>query len=55
MMKKDQRKVQAILEWVASIKVTELRSFLGLTNYYHKFVVGYSKKVALLIDLLKKN
>ena len=48
----DERKVQAILDWPPPCKVTELWSFLGLANYYKKFVQGYSKKVAHLIDLL---
>ena len=51
----DQKKVQAILDWAVPTKVAELRSFLGLANYDHKFVAGYSKKVAPLTDLLKKD
>lgn len=51
----DQGKVQAILDWAAPTKVVELRSFLGLANYYHKFVASDSKRVAPLIDLLKQN
>ena len=51
----DERKVQAILDWLSPSKVTELRSFLGLANYYRKFVQGYSKKVAPLTDLPKKD
>src|SRR5262249_714206 len=51
----EERKVQAILDWPSPTRVTELRSFLGLTNYYRKFVQGYSKKVAPLTDLLRKN
>lgn len=50
----DGRKVQAITEWPAPTKVPELRSFLGLANYYRKFIKGYSKIVAPLTDLLKK-
>lgn len=51
----DERKVQAIVDWPTPTKVTELRSFLGLANYYRKFIQGYSKKVAPLTDLLKKD
>ena len=48
-------KVHAILNWPSPSKVTELRSFLGLANYYRKFIQGYSKKVAPLTDLLKND
>ena len=51
----DERKVQAILYWPPPSKVAELQSFLGLANYYRKFIQGYSKKVAPLTDLLKKD
>ncbi|XP_055822068.1 uncharacterized mitochondrial protein AtMg00860-like [Solanum dulcamara] len=51
----DEAKVQAIKEWEASTKVTKLRSFLGLANYYRRFISGYSDKATLLTKLLKKN
>ncbi|CAL5371561.1 unnamed protein product [Camellia sinensis] len=54
-VKMDNRKVHAITDWQAPSKVTELRSFLGLANYYRKFIEGYSKKAAPLTDLLKKD
>ncbi|XP_031106210.1 uncharacterized protein LOC116010851 [Ipomoea triloba] len=53
-LKMDQAKVKAILDWEAPTKVTELRSFLGLVNYYRRFIEGYSKRAAPLTDLLKK-
>ena len=34
-------KVQAIIEWSVLTKVTEFRSFLGLANYYRRFIKGY--------------
>ncbi|PWA81445.1 hypothetical protein CTI12_AA187700 [Artemisia annua] len=51
----DGAKVKAIQEWEAPIKVTELRSFLGLVNYYRRFIMGYSAITSPLTDLLKKN
>ena len=54
-VKMDGKKVQVILDWPAPNKILELRSFLGLTNYYRKFVKDYSKKVTPLTDLLKND
>ena len=34
--------------------MTELRSFLGLANYYRRFIKGYSKLACPPRDLLKK-
>ncbi|XP_075091949.1 putative mitochondrial protein AtMg00860 [Nicotiana tabacum] len=51
----DGTKVRAIQEWEAPIKVIELRSFLGLVNYYRQFISGYSAKAAPLTGLLKNN
>jgi len=51
----DQAKIQAILEWEPLTKVTELRSFLGLVNYYRRFIKSYLAIAAPLTDLLKKN
>ncbi|KAI5681851.1 hypothetical protein M9H77_03079 [Catharanthus roseus] len=48
-------KVQAIQRWEPPTKVHELRSFLGLVNYYHLFIKGYLARAAPLTDLLKKN
>ena len=51
----DQARIQAILEWEPPTKVTELRSFLGLVNYYRKFIKSYAVIATPLTDLLKKN
>lgn len=40
----DQKKVQAILDWTAPTKVTELRSFLGLTNYYRSLLLAIPRR-----------
>ncbi|XP_050212403.1 uncharacterized protein LOC126663714, partial [Mercurialis annua] len=54
-LRMDKSKVQAIDEWKPPRKVPELRSFLGLVNYYRKFIKGYSAIASPLTDLLKKN
>ncbi|GJR42478.1 putative nucleotidyltransferase, ribonuclease H [Tanacetum coccineum] len=51
----DGAKIKAIQDWEPPTKVTELRSFLGLVNYYHRFIMGYSAIASPLTDLLKKN
>nr|GEY05927.1 uncharacterized protein [Tanacetum cinerariifolium] len=51
----DGAKIKAIQDWEQPTKVTELRSFLGLVNYYGRFIMGYSTIASSLMDLLKKN
>ena len=51
----DDSKVKAIQEWDPPTKVPQLRSFLGLVNYYQRFIKGYSTRATLLTNLLMKN
>ena len=51
----DSDKIDAIKNWEAPTKVPELRSFLGLANYYRHFIFNYSAITAPLTDLLKKD
>ncbi|KAL0373257.1 UNVERIFIED_CONTAM: putative mitochondrial protein [Sesamum radiatum] len=44
----------AIEEWQPPSDVHDLRSFLGLANYYRRFVKDYSKIARPMTDLLKK-
>jgi hypothetical protein len=50
----DQRKVSSVLEWKEPRNVTEVQSFLGLANYYRRFIQGYSKIATPLTELTKK-
>ena len=50
----DSAKISAIQEWETPKRVTEVRSFLGLANYYRRFIQGYSCITTPLTDLLKK-
>lgn len=51
----DPEKLQAIRDWEPLRNVHEVRQFLGLANYYRKFVAGYSRIASPLTDLLKKD
>nr|GEV45824.1 hypothetical protein [Tanacetum cinerariifolium] len=51
----DGAKIKAIQDWEPPTKVTELRSFIGLVNYYRRFIMGYSAIASSLTGLLKKN
>ncbi|KAA0053506.1 uncharacterized protein E6C27_scaffold190G00630 [Cucumis melo var. makuwa] len=39
----EEGKIAAIRDWAMPKSVSELRSFLGLANYYRRFVEGFSK------------
>src|SRR6266511_2123677 len=51
----DLRKVNAVKEWPMPSNVSELRSFLGLTSYYRKFIKSFSIIAAPLTMLLHKD
>jgi len=48
-------KIQAIKEWLTPKTVMDVRAFLGYTNFYRKFIKGYSSEAQLLTDLTKKD
>ena len=52
-VKMDRGKIQAIMDWEPPTKITKLRSFIGLVNYYMHFIRGYSTIITSLIDMLK--
>ncbi|GBG73340.1 hypothetical protein CBR_g13061 [Chara braunii] len=53
-IKPEDSKIAAIRDWPTPSTLTELRSFLGLANYYRKFVRNFSTIAAPLRRLLKK-
>ena len=50
----DPAKIEAVVNWKPSRSLTEVRSFLGLTGYYRRFVKGFSVIASSLTKLLKK-
>ena len=39
----DEKKIQVIKDWPRPVTVTDVRSFLGFTNYYRKFIYRYAQ------------
>ena len=50
----DENKVMKIQDTAPSKTKTQVRSFLGLTGYYRKFVNNYAHVTAPLTDLVKR-
>src|SRR5947209_14023399 len=51
----DSKKVQAVQEWPHPTRVKQVQRFLGLANYYRRFIQGYSKIAHPLHELTKKD
>jgi hypothetical protein len=51
----DPVKVEAIANWGQLRSVTEIRSFLGLAGYYHRFIKGFSTLTSPMTCLLRKD
>ncbi|VVA40894.1 PREDICTED: Retrovirus-related Pol poly from transposon, partial [Prunus dulcis] len=50
----DPQKIEAVVNWPRPTSVTEIRSFLGLAEYYRHFVEGFSTIAAPLTYLTRK-
>jgi hypothetical protein len=50
----DSTKVREIVGWKIPTSVTKIRSFLGPTRYYQRFIEGFSKIAKPMTSLLEK-
>jgi len=50
----DPSKVEAVMSWEIPKSVFEIRTFLGLAGYYHRFIEGFSKLALPLSKLTCK-
>jgi hypothetical protein len=51
----DPSKIQDVLSWNAPTIVSDIRSFLGLTGYYRRFIKGFSRITKPITKLLRKD
>lgn len=52
---KSKENVEAILKAPAPTNITEIKSFIGMVNFYSKFIPQFSTILSPIYDLLKKN
>ena len=48
----DPRKIEAVKDWTVPKTVTDIRSFLGFTSHYRRFIQGYMKVAQPLNTLI---
>jgi len=53
--KPDPNKIDDVRKFPVPTNITNVRSFLGLTGYYRKYIKGYSKMAGPLFELTKKD
>jgi len=51
----DPMKVDAVVKWESPKSTTKITSFMGLASYYRRFIEGFSKIVAPLTHLTRKD
>ena len=50
----DPEKIRAIEDWLVPKDVIDVRSFMGITSYYRKFIEGFSRIENPIASLQKK-
>jgi hypothetical protein len=54
-VKVDPNRIKAMMDWLISKTLKNLRGFLGLTGYYHKFVRNYGRIATPLTTQTEKD
>ena len=54
-IKMEKEKVKGVLEWPTPKCVKDVQKFLGLANYYHRFIKGFVFIARPLHDMVKKD
>ena len=54
-IKMEKEKVKGVLEWPTPKCVKDIQKFLGLANYYRRFIEGFATVARLLHNLVKKD
>ena len=50
----DLEKVEAVMSWERPKSVFEIRNFLGLVEYYRRFIEDFSRLAAPITRLIRK-
>jgi hypothetical protein len=50
----DREKIKSIMEWPIPRNVADIRSFMGITNYYQRLIEGFSRIAYMITSLQKK-
>ena len=54
-IKIEEEKVKGVLEWLTPKCIKDMQKFLGLANYYCRFIEGFVVVARLLHDMVKKD
>ena len=54
-IKMEEEKVKGILDWLIPKCVKDVQKFLGLANYYCRFIEGFTSIARPLHDMVRKN
>jgi len=54
-IKMEEEKVKGVLDWLISKCVKDIQKFLGLVNYYCRFIQGFASIARSLHDIVRKD